>query len=1050
MPEPPTPIKHPTAARGGRFARQGTNGTGNGNGAAPPPAEPPRRKPKLKKLRLAAILLGLAVLALISTVFGMLMAVASDLPTLDNKAEYRAAENSVLYASGPGCKEPGNESCQIAKLTGNLNRILVDQGEVSPHLKNAVIAIEDRRFYTHEGVDYTGIARALVQDVLKRRAAQGGSTITQQFVKNALAAQGNRSVFQKLRESALAYHLERKWSKEKILIQYLNTVYFGHGAYGIEAAVRTYFGDGDEPEEQRGAEPLSGVQYTPPELEVEEEDPNQREAIDVAPHEAALLAGMIASPSLYDPIENPVGAKQRRDLVLARMLEQKMLTRAQYEEAVAQSVPDEDEIDPPDIESEQPYFTSWMTEHLLHHYKAGEVFGGGLDVKTTIDPEIQAAAESAISGRLAGVGPDASLVAIENGTGKVRAMVGGSSFDARPFNLATNGHRQPGSAFKPFILVRALEDGIDPNSTWASQPKQLPFRGEKGPELFDVSNYEDSYLGSASLWSATATSDNSVFAELGMKVKPERVAETANEMGIKTSLSTNPAMLLGGLEEGVTPLEMAYAYSTIANDGVRVSSTLAPNSTGPVAIAKVVGGDHAEIDGENPEIVRERVFPKKVGQVTRDMLSLVVQSGTGKAAQVGDEFIWGKTGTTENYGDAWFVGANEELTVAIWVGYADKVQPMEYEHAGGPVAGGTFPAEIFADFMASWLDIDAVREAARGGDDEDDGSLPTAPATPFEVAPSDEAGPTETAPSDVAPEDGQGDAPPAEDAPAEEPPEPEPVPTPVPPRSRPDPAAQRRRRVRGRGPRGGRRLAAPLVVAAPAPARMRRRPGPGHVRAVRVAKAPRQIRSLRDPDALPDHDARLAGPGLALEQLDRPVDQRAGVEGQPDPERLCELARARAEVLEARRPAALAHLLDAVDRLERADQHRGPHPLLLRHRVQQGVDPVREVDVGAARRAEQGARARRDAREGVAGRFFHVVALGLDDAPRRGPVPYDAAEQVARHVVDGAGVEVAREPGAHPSASTWRAWASWSRTRGSAVPPSETFDSSHAPSSSSS
>ena len=201
------------------------------------------------------------MLALISTVFGMLMAVASDLPTLDNKAEFRAAENSVLYASGPGW-EPGNDSCQIAKLTGNLNRILVDQGEVSPHLKNAVIAIEDRRFYTHEGVDYAGIARALVQDVLKRRAAQGGSTITQQFVKNALAAQGNRSVFQKLRV-ALAYHLERKWSKEKILTQYLNTVYFGHGAYGIEAAVRTYFGDGDEPEEQRGAEPLSGVQYAP-------------------------------------------------------------------------------------------------------------------------------------------------------------------------------------------------------------------------------------------------------------------------------------------------------------------------------------------------------------------------------------------------------------------------------------------------------------------------------------------------------------------------------------------------------------------------------------------------------------------------------------------------------------------------------------------------------------------------------------------------------------------------------------------------------------------
>ncbi|HZG48327.1 MAG TPA: transglycosylase domain-containing protein, partial [Thermoleophilaceae bacterium] len=771
MQEPPTPITHPAAAREERFGPSVRNGDGNGTGngaAAPPPAPPPRRRPKLKKLRLALILFGLSILALISTVFGMLMAVASDLPSLDNKVEFRSARNSILYADGPSCKEPGRESCQIAKLTGNLNRILVDQGEVSPHLKNAVIAVEDRRYYAHEGVDYTGIARALVQDVLQRRAAQGGSTITQQFVKNALAAQGNRSVFQKLRESALAYHLERKWSKEKILTQYLNTVYFGHGAYGIEAAVRTYFGDGDEPEEQRGAEPVSGVQYTPEELAEEEADPDRREAIDVAPHEAALLAGMISSPSLYDPIENPVRAKQRRDLVLSRMYEQKMLTRAEYEEAVAQAVPDEDEIDPPDIESEEPYFTSWMTEHLLDHFRAGEVFGGGLRVKTTMDPEIQAAAENAIAGRLAGVGPDASLVAIENGTGHVKAMVGGSNFDARPFNLATNGRRQPGSAFKPFILVRALEDGIDPNSTWASQPKRLPFRGEKGPEIFDVSNYEDSYLGSASLWSATASSDNSVFAELGMEVGPKRVAAIANEMGIKTTLSTNPAMLLGGLERGVTPLEMAYAYSTIANDGMRVSSTLAPNATGPVAIEKVVGADHAEIDGEDPEVVRERVIPKKVAQVTRDMLSLVVTSGTGKAAQVGDEPIWGKTGTTENYGDAWFVGGNEDLTVAIWVGYADKVQPMEYEHGGGPVAGGTFPAEIFSDFMASWLEIHDQRLEARGKEDDSESELPGAPVTPLEAPPAEEVAPTETAPADAAPERAPDEPAPTQDPPAQE------------------------------------------------------------------------------------------------------------------------------------------------------------------------------------------------------------------------------------------------------------------------------------------
>jgi penicillin-binding protein 1A len=640
-------------------------------------------------------------------------------------------------------------------------------------VKNAVIAIEDRRFYGHKGVDYAGIGRALVQDVLKRRAAQGGSTITQQFVKNALDAQGDRSVFQKLREAALAYHLERQWTKDKILTQYLNTVYFGNGAYGIESAVRTYFGDGDEPEERAGADD-AGVSYTPPVVE-EQQDPDAREAVDVAPQEAALLAGMIASPSMYDPIAHPQAAEARRDLVLQKMLDMKAITQAQYDLAVRQSLPAEDEVDPPNTESQEPYFTSWMTEHLLSKYRPGKVFAGGLKVRTTIDPELQDAAESAIVGRLAGIGPDAALVAIKNKTGEVRAMVGGSDFNARPFNLATNGHRQPGSSFKPFILARALDDGIDPNSTWTSAPQRIPFRGEKGPEIFEANNYEDSYLGAASLWSATATSDNSVFAQLGMKVKPRRVAALAQRMGIRTELSTNPAMLLGGLTEGVTPVEMAYAYSTIANDGVRVSGSLAPDQTGPVAIQSVEDGDGNVID-ENTK-VEKRVLPAKVAQVEKDMLGLVVSTGTGKAAQVGDEFIWGKTGTTENYGDAWFVGGNDDLTVAIWVGYADKLQPMEFEHAGGPVAGGTFPAEIFHDFMTSWLEMREARRLERGANQDDgttDGVSPAIPVSPSDV-PSAEQAPT-TTPDNTEPDGGGQNEPDPQD-PA---PEPEPAPTPAP------------------------------------------------------------------------------------------------------------------------------------------------------------------------------------------------------------------------------------------------------------------------------
>ena len=713
------------------------------------------------------------------------MAVSSDLPSLENRAQYNRAENSVLYADTPGCKDLEKDlACQqIAKLTGNQNRILVGEGEISPNVKNAVIAIEDRRFYSHKGVDYTGIGRALVQDVLKRRAAQGGSTITQQFVKNALDAQADRSVFQKLREAALAYHLERQWPKDKILTQYLNTVYFGNGAYGIESAVRTYFGDGDEPDERAGADD-AGVSYTPPVVE-EEQDPDAREAIDVAPHEAALLAGMIASPTMYDPVQHPQAATARRNAVLQRMLEMKAITQGQYNLAIRQSLPAEDDIDPPNSESQQPYFTSWMTEHLLKLYPPGKVFAGGLKVKTTIDPELQQAAESAIVGRLAGVGPDAALVAIKNDTGEVRAMVGGSDFNARPFNLATNGHRQPGSAFKPFILARALDDGIDPNSSWASQPKTLYSKNGRGQKVrFDVSNYDDSYLGVASLWSATATSDNSVFAELGMKVKPRRVAALAQDMGIRTKVSTNPAMLLGGLKEGVTPLEMAYAYSTIANDGERVSGKSGPRRDRPGGHPERRAGQRLEKSISKNEVRKERVLPAKVAQVEKDMLGLVVSSGTGKAAQVGDEFIWGKTGTTENYGDAWFVGGNDDITVAIWVGYADKLQPMEFEHAGGPVAGGTFPAEIFHDFMTSWLEMRDQRRADRAAlKDDGTSTAPALPVAPTDVPPTDQAAPTDTAPTDEGA--GQDRTPAPNQQPQDPAPAPEEPPTPAPPTTPP-------------------------------------------------------------------------------------------------------------------------------------------------------------------------------------------------------------------------------------------------------------------------
>ena len=653
-----------------------------------PPADPGpapevrKRKPKLKKLRLLLVFAGISALAVVSTIFGMMISVSSDLPELENTTALRVAKNSVLYSAA-------GSAVQLAKLTGAQNRILDNSNEISPNVKNAVIAIEDKRFYEHSGVDFRGIARAVVADVLSNHAAQGASTIEQQFVKNVLEAQGKRTVFEKLREAALAYHLDRKWTKDKILTEYLNTIYFGNGAYGIEAAARTYFSNGS----------------------VGPYDPNApKAASDLAPWQAAYLAAMIASPSGYDPVDHPVAAHARMNLVLHNMLVQGMITPAQFQSQKNFYI-NPRSVHPPQPDSRVPYFSSWVTQQLLDRYHStGLVFGGGLRVTTSLDADLQSAAEQAINGRLAGIGPSASLVAIDNKTGEVKAMVGGSDFEKRPFNLATNGHRQPGSSFKPFTLIGALEDGVSPDRTFASAPHCWNVPHSKG-EKFCPKNYDNDYAGVRTLASATAASDNSVYSELGIDiVGTNKIARIAHQMGIRTPLSRNYAMILGGLQEGVTPLEMAYAYSTLADNGVRTWGSMSPTSRSPVAIEKVLDPDGHVRDVNH--VHHARVIPYNVAQEAKAILAGVITSGTGKAAQIG-EWAAGKTGTTENYGDAWFVGFNKDLTVAVWVGYPDRLKPMLTEYHGGPVAGGTFPAEIWHDFMTAWIHIRDARQAAR-------------------------------------------------------------------------------------------------------------------------------------------------------------------------------------------------------------------------------------------------------------------------------------------------------------------------------------------------
>jgi penicillin-binding protein 1A len=672
-------------------------------------AEPRTSKPKLKKLRLALILLGLGALALISTIFGMMMAVAHELPSLEAHAQLKAAKPSVMFAA---------EGQQLGHITGEQNRIILDQGQISPNIENAVIAIEDRRFYEHHGVDLRGLGRAFVQDVLHQGATQGASTITEQFVKNALVEQGHRTIFEKLREAALAYHLEHRWSKQKILTQYLNTIYFGNGAYGVESAMRTYFG---------GRNATYG--------------PNERLAGNATPDQAALLAGMIANPSAYDPIQNPENARNRRDLVLRNMLQQGMITQQEYNQSVVQAIPSAQDIAAPRPDSTQPYFTTWVTQQLVDRYGSAKVFGGGLKVTTSIDPAMQQAAQSAIAQNLWYGGPSASIVVIDNKTGEVKAMVGGTNFERKPFNLATNGHRQPGSSFKPFILATALTHGVSPSSLWSSRKKVFPVPGTHGREKFTVNNFDNQYAGVTTLADATAHSDNSVFAELGLKLGTRKVAKMAQKMGLKTPVSTNPAMTLGGLKEGVTPLEMAYAYSTIANYGKRVSGTFSASPMGPVAIEKVQQGDHVESDQRRTE----RVYSWQVGQEMRALLRGVVVNGTGTHAQV-DEWSAGKTGTTENYGDAWFVGFTDRYTAAVWVGYPDKLRFMTTEYRGRPVEGGTYPADIWHDMMTSIIAIDQARHPNQKPSKTGEG--PSSAATPPPATPSTEG----TGPSGGAPQ----------------------------------------------------------------------------------------------------------------------------------------------------------------------------------------------------------------------------------------------------------------------------------------------------------
>ena len=722
---------------------------------------------RIRKLRVLLLLFGLSLLAIVSAVFGMFMAVASDLPRIEEPAQ---RPSIITDKNGD----------RIGTLTGNERRIYLSETQIAPVMKHAIISIEDRRFYTNSGIDLRGVARAAVQDVTAKKAVQGASTIPQQFVKISLAAENERTVFQKLRESALAYHLTRKWSKDRILRNYLNSIYFGNGAYGIESAARTYFQSNHG--ELRG-ETASAVC-----------------AKVLLPHEAALLAAMVASPSAYDPIQHPVASQRRRDLVLLRMFEQGYLTRQLYETSKAEALPANGDLTFPREDSDHPYFTSWIRQQVVDQLGGGQqgaqrAFQKGLEIQTTIDPKLQDAAKNAIDTWLPNKsGPRASLVAISNKDGMVRAMYGGDNYDTAPFNLATQGQRQPGSAFKPFVLAEALRQNVSPQSTWES--KKLTYI-LKGGERFVVNNYEDAYAGVRTLETATTFSDNAVFVQVGKKVKPAKVARLARRMGIRTPVSTNLAMALGGLKQGVTPLDMAHAYETFATGGKFVYGTLSPGQSdkslpvpGPVGIERISLMDGKKrpafvVDGQ--KMINERktktVLSRPIASQVSVLLQSVVKRGTATRAQIPGVMVAGKTGTTEGYGDAWFVAWTKEYTVAVWVGHPDGFKPMETEFQGDPVAGGTYPAGIWKTFMLALLKIDPLPKDEGGDGTGIPSPTPGAGTVPVPV-------PTTAVPvtPETPQEDGTGtggtqeEAPPTEEQP---PTEQEPPPTEDPPEEAP-------------------------------------------------------------------------------------------------------------------------------------------------------------------------------------------------------------------------------------------------------------------------
>ncbi len=609
---------------------------------------------RLLKGGLFALLL--LIVAVLSTLAGLYVGVARTLPPLDAAAQLKTAQTTKIF-------DDSSTPVLLADLHGVENRDVLTADQIPQRMRDAVVAIEDQRYYTHGGVDFLGILRALWADMLHRNIVQGGSTITQQFIKNAYIS-SDRTLDRKLREAAMAYQLEKQWSKEKILDEYLNIIYFGEGAYGVQAAAQDYFGV---------------------------------DAKDLTIAQAALLAGLPKAPSNYDPRRDPKAAQARRDLVLNKMFQQRYITSAQLQDALA--TPLKLTTATSSATQKVPYWVEMVREQLVARYGSSTVLNGGLRVYTAVDLQHQTQAENAVAAVLNKPGdPSAALVSIDLHTGRMVAMVGGTDFKQQQFNLAIQGLRQPGSAFKPFVLVTALKQGMSPDTTYESSSAIIDLTG--GP--WKVKSTD---AGLLTLTQATAQSSNGVYARLIMDLGPAAVASTAKAMGIVTALGNppNPAIALGGLTIGVSPLEMAMAYATLASGGKRLSNATVfdpSQASYPVTIVRVTDSAGKVLDESKPTWTQ--VLDPGLVSLTTSILQKVITEGTGTAADIGRPAA-GKTGTTTDYRDAWFVGYTPDMVTAVWVGYPTEQKAMTDVH-GGAVTGGSLPAKIWAMYMKEALD----------------------------------------------------------------------------------------------------------------------------------------------------------------------------------------------------------------------------------------------------------------------------------------------------------------------------------------------------------